>query len=309
MSTHLLTCSVFASRLATSTPYFNKGMRRLEWDRYAAKLTGPSDHAPDPERGLVRIPWPAPPLAKAPEREFAKLYVSHEHQVDVSATSLDTNQPSSSTLKLPETSSLMSTTLLGELMPTSLHEPIRNTPEAREWLDAHAASPETPETDSTMPLFLSEELSPRFSRAKKTAGFNARRELLAKEREEVGRAAVREWEAGGRDRSLAEVLGGEGAEALEGVKLRGRTRAEVREAAQVLFDQEQARLKRGVRDAKKMEMRWSKEEGDWVNGEKGENVIRKRERRSLKAKKVEKRMGNLTLEPGRNMVVPANLRA
>ena len=54
-----LTISVFAARVTTSTPYFNKGKRRLEWDRYAAKLVGgPCTIAPDADRGLVRMDWP-----------------------------------------------------------------------------------------------------------------------------------------------------------------------------------------------------------------------------------------------------------
>lgn len=246
---------------------------------------------------------------KPADRESPLFLLLKRDPVDNPATHLDTSSPSTSTLKLPSTDSLMTATLMGELLPSSSLEPIRNTPEAREWLDAHAESPGVPETDSTMPLFLSEELSPRFSRSKKTAGFNARREQIARDREEAGKAAVAAWEAGGRDRSLADVLGGEGAEALEGVKLRGRTRAEVREAAQVLFDQEEARVKRGVREAKKMEMRWSKEEGEWVAGERVENVKRRKERRALKEKKVEKRMEGLRLEQGRNAVVPESFRA
>jgi hypothetical protein len=77
----------------------------------------------------------------------------------------------------------------------------------------------------------------------------------------------------------------------------------------VLFDQEEARVKRGVREAKKMEMRWSKEEGEWVAGERVENVVRRKERRALKEKKVEKRMEGLRLEQGRNAVVPESFRA
>jgi hypothetical protein len=61
--------SVFASRVATSGSHFNKRTRTQEWDRYAARLSGPSSAAPDPDRNQVSIPWPALKLPKLPNRE------------------------------------------------------------------------------------------------------------------------------------------------------------------------------------------------------------------------------------------------
>jgi hypothetical protein len=62
--------SVFASRIATSGSHFNKRTRKQEWDRYAARLSGPSSVAPDAERNQVSIPWPALKLPSLPSREF-----------------------------------------------------------------------------------------------------------------------------------------------------------------------------------------------------------------------------------------------
>jgi hypothetical protein len=61
--------SVFASRITTTQPWFNKTIRRLEWDRFAAKLSGPSSLTPDPERGIVHIPWPDKKIAPKPSRD------------------------------------------------------------------------------------------------------------------------------------------------------------------------------------------------------------------------------------------------
>jgi hypothetical protein len=62
--------SVFASRIATSGSHFNKRTRKQEWDRYAARLSGPSSVAPDADRNQVSIPWPALKLPSLPAREF-----------------------------------------------------------------------------------------------------------------------------------------------------------------------------------------------------------------------------------------------
>lgn len=66
--------SVFASRIATASSHFNKRTRTIEWDRYAARLSGPSSTAPDPDRNQVFIPWPALKLPKTPARESQMWY-------------------------------------------------------------------------------------------------------------------------------------------------------------------------------------------------------------------------------------------
>lgn len=60
---------MFASRISTSGFHFNKRTRMFEWDRYAAKLSGPSSIAPDPEKNQVYLPWPELKLPKTPSRE------------------------------------------------------------------------------------------------------------------------------------------------------------------------------------------------------------------------------------------------
>lgn len=159
-----------------------------------------------------------------------------------------------------------------------------------------------------MPLYLSEELSPRFSRAKKTRGWNERRLAEAEERERIGREAVNAWEAGGRDTALASVLPEAG---LEGVTIRSRTRKEVREAAVAAYDAELAGKKVEVREARRGEKIYDYKVGKWRNipGGKTAKADLKRKRKVARAKRLEVRLSNLKLEEGRNMVVPADARA
>ena len=85
------------------------------------------------------------------------------------------------------------------------------------------------EVDTMMPLYLSEELSPRFSRAKATRGWNLARAAEREEREKYAAQAVQKWRASGKDTDLTETLARVG---LGGVTIRSRTAKEVREAAQ-----------------------------------------------------------------------------
>jgi large subunit ribosomal protein L24 len=102
-------------------------------------------------------------------------------------------------------------------------------------LNAKAAAdpdvvPDVPvDVDSMMPLYLSEELSPRFSRAKATKGWNLAREAEREEKEKFAARAVQQWREGGRDAGLESTLAKVG---LGGVTVRGRTSKEVREAAE-----------------------------------------------------------------------------
>jgi large subunit ribosomal protein L24 len=170
-------------------------------------------------------------------------------------------------------------------------------------------SASNPSIDTVMPLYLSEELSPRFSRAKRTKGWNDRRQVLLRERDEAARAAVEAWEASGRDRVLSDVLSQVG---LEGVTVRGRTRKEVREAALAEFDEASQGVRAEVRDARAKGRVWqegSDGEGYWVEGPKGERLARKQGRKQLRKEKLETRLENLELEPERNVVVPPSARA
>jgi large subunit ribosomal protein L24 len=166
----------------------------------------------------------------------------------------------------------------------------------------YLSNPSLVEVDAFMPLHLSEELSPRFSRAKRTRGFNIRREARLKEREGKVAKKLAEWEEGGRDEGLMsseEVRDALGA--MGEVKVRGRTREEVRDAKrgeEIRRDQEVARE---VRAALARGLVWdgvsgvSEGEGGWRYGDKAEKTERKQRRKALKEDKVVRRMERMTL--------------
>jgi hypothetical protein len=56
----------------------------MEWDRFAARLSGPSSAAPDPDRNQVFIPWPALKLPKTPARTSDHTRVDCIHTLIVS---------------------------------------------------------------------------------------------------------------------------------------------------------------------------------------------------------------------------------
>lgn len=117
-----------------------------------------------------------------------------------------------------------------------------------------------PEVDSIMPLYLSEELSPRFSRAKATKGWNLRRQAEKAERETYAREAVARWEAAGRDTGLDELVSELG---LGDVKIRSRTRKEVREAAEGEYDTERVERGKIARMAKRAGGSFDAENDKW----------------------------------------------
>lgn len=61
--------TVFATRIATSKPRFDRETNRFVWDRFAAKVSGETTVPVDKERGLVHIPWPAKDEPAAENRE------------------------------------------------------------------------------------------------------------------------------------------------------------------------------------------------------------------------------------------------
>jgi large subunit ribosomal protein L24 len=166
-----------------------------------------------------------------------------------------------------------------------------------------------------MPLYLSEELSPRFSRAKQTRGWNERRLREQAERVEIGRVAVEEWEAGGRDKALNELVA-DASTGLEGVKIRSRTRQEVRDAAMAEFDEELVARRKKVQNARKMGLKWDTHIESWqamsepnvMPGGQQDKAANKRDRRDRRAERLEQKLEDLKLEDARNMVLPPDLR-
>lgn len=61
--------SVFATRVATSAPWFDRASNKYIWNRYAAKLSSETSVAPDEKRGLISIPWPKQERDVVEERE------------------------------------------------------------------------------------------------------------------------------------------------------------------------------------------------------------------------------------------------
>lgn len=173
-----------------------------------------------------------------------------------------------------------------------------------------------PTVEAAMPLYLSEELSPRFSRAKQTRGWNERRLREAEERAEIGRLAVEEWEAQGRDQGLREMLG-KVSGGLEGVTIRSRTRQEVRDAAMAEYDESLASKQRMIQHARKMGLKWDRQIEDWedlpepsvIPGGQLHKAAIKRDRKDRRAQRLEQKLEELKLEDGRNMVLPSAVRA
>jgi hypothetical protein len=70
-----LSLSVFASRIATSKPVWDKRMRLYRYDRFAAgQIKGaedPEQYEIDENKGLMKINWPPFNKAEVIERELA----------------------------------------------------------------------------------------------------------------------------------------------------------------------------------------------------------------------------------------------
>lgn len=148
--------------------------------------------------------------------------------------------------------------------------------------------------DTLMPLYLSEELAPRWAKSKMWKAYKARREAAELEKRMIGKQAVEEWETQGRDRGLKAVIDLE-AVGLEGVFLRGRTRAEVRQAAEGEYEAANAEVQAEVAQHVKEGRLYDPELGLWYNGRKAENKERKRERKERKERKVLERMERLAI--------------
>ncbi|WOO79639.1 uncharacterized protein LOC62_02G003162 [Vanrija pseudolonga] len=278
--------SVFATRLGTSKPYWNRQARVAVWQRYAAATSAPTTLEPHPRRNQVRIEWP-----KAKGRETFPIGPYDTDEKALVTPTVEFGAPSS----IPET-----------LIPRSMRA---KPPADQDYADEYVFRPSArmnPVMQAAMPLYLGEELSPRFSRAKQTAGYNERRRAEKEVREQIARDTVAQWEADGRDAGLEEVLSTDLVN-LDGLTLRPRTRKEVREATLAEVDAAVAKHKADVARAHAAGMVSDGMDG-WVDGPKGKRLERKRRRKALKAEKIERRLENLTLKDEKNQFVPYELR-
>ena len=162
--------------------------------------------------------------------------------------------------------------------------------------------------DVLMPLFLSEELAPRFAKHKISEAWKHRQDLLKSTRMRIGEDSVKAWELGGRDAGLRDVMDSDEA-GLEGVPLRPRSVQEVREAALAEVDEEVERERKFVKSQIVSGMVWDSARHMYVRGDKAKQKLRKRLKKQKKAVKLEQRLSNLKLKPGKNMVLPPSLVA
>jgi large subunit ribosomal protein L24 len=277
--------SVFATRVSTSAPVFDRKTNRFVWERFAAKTNAMTSAPLDKAKGQIHIPWPVveAPKAEAPTAQDTRKEVVQR-----------------ATLKLAAGADVPAA-----LVPNSLRAPA---PSDQSWADKYILHPTQraqPAMQAGMPLYLSEELSPRFSRAKKQAGWTARRTAEAEARAQAVKEAVDAWAAAGKDKGLSEVLGNELVQ-LQGVQIRPRTETEVADAAAQAFDEEIRLARREVKYHAAAGRVFK--DGEWVEGEKGIKLAAKRARKERKARKTLERLEKLTLEEAKNQVVPPDLR-
>ncbi|WWC57978.1 mitochondrial 54S ribosomal protein uL24m [Kwoniella dejecticola CBS 10117] len=275
--------SSFVSRMKTGRTHFNVKSQRLDWNRIAARISGGSD-APT---GPLSLPWPKP------EKQY-----QHPKPDD----DLDTanNVAVRETLVLPGLEAI-GNTHAADLVPQHINAPA---PSDTSFSDAyinnlHGNRPlrkeESELVDLLMPLYLSDELSPRFGKYKTYKAYRSRREAEELERAEAGKVAVEEWELSGKDRGLKEVMELDEV-GLEGVFIKPRTRKEVREAAITEFDLENESMRKEVNLNVRSGKVWSSQVGDWIDGPKAQNIARKQDRRERKERKALDRLANRKLE-------------
>ncbi|KLT42172.1 hypothetical protein CC85DRAFT_328404 [Cutaneotrichosporon oleaginosum] len=277
--------SVFATRIATSAPVFDRATNRFVWERFAAKTSAPTAAPIDAAKGQIHIPWPVVEASK-PEPPTAQ------------DTRKDVVQRA--TLRLAAPSDVPAS-----LVPNSLRAPA---PSDQTWADKYILQPGArgqAALQAAMPLYLSEELSPRFSRAKQQSGWTARRTAEAEARAQAVKEAVDAWTAAGKDKGLSAVLANEYVN-LSGVQIRPRTETEVAEAAAQAFDEEIRLARREV----KYHVAAGRvfKDGEWVEGEKGIKLEAKRARKERKARKAIERLEKLALEETKNQVIPPDVR-
>lgn len=160
--------------------------------------------------------------------------------------------------------------------------------------------------DHMMPLYLSEELSPRFALHKRQEMWKIRQNDQKTKREEYVEAAVAEWRSMGKDRYLREIADSPVSN-LRGVPIRPRSEKEVRTAATMEWQQmEKERVQETARRMK-MGYVWDATIEEWVAGPKAEKFAEKKANRLAKAAWNKERLARMTMSPAKNMVVPEEI--
>jgi len=263
--------SIFASRISTSAPVFDKVRRRLVVQRYAANTTGTSETlVRDPlRRGQVIIPQPDWKV-NAPEHPQPNL--------DTISRVLEQG-----TLTLVPPEHLREVDDEELPLAKSARAPPSELPRAAS--DNYIQGDRDPHVDTMMPLYLSEELSPRFSRAKATKGWNLRREQEQQEREAYVKKVVDDWHARGKDAGLEEAMRQVG---INAIRVRGRTADEVRAMAAVEYEQMVEERSKLARQAKRVGARHDVDKDKWMVPLENSNLTRKAKRARRAARREEK---------------------
>lgn len=162
--------------------------------------------------------------------------------------------------------------------------------------------------DHLMPLYLSEELSPRFTTHKMAELYKLRQSQAKEAKETFVKAALQKWHNQGRDRNLRRVMDAPDV-GLAGVPLSKRSARDIREAATIEWEDTNAKHLAEVAGKLKRGWRWNHENpnGGWIRGPKAQRTADKRVKKLQKATMLRERLAKLKLGPGANMVVPPQI--
>jgi hypothetical protein len=173
--------------------------------------------------------------------------------------------------------------------------------------NAPAPTVTTAEIDSLMPLYLGDELSP-MSKAKAYANHVITLSRLVEARTKYSEDAVRRWKKNGRDAHLRYNMDKPEVN-LAGVPIRPRTEREVKESALIEWDLLHARDVSEARSYRKRGFKYNFDTGAFDPTEKALAIEAKKARRAKKVAKKDRKLSEMKLKPGKNMVVPAYLSA
>ena len=176
----------------------------------------------------------------------------------------------------------------------------------RDWT-AGGSSQDDAVIDALMPLYLSEELSPRFSDYRRLSQYKVRVAQKEVEKQRYIEDEVTFWKYMGRDRYLRETMDLPEAN-LRGVPLKPRSKREVEEAAALEWAAENKRKTEEVAKMFKKGMLWDYEANGWKKGPKAVHRAAKWEAKKSKVDQQAKWLANLKLSPAKNMVVPLEAR-